>query len=573
MRRFLFLLDFLLSWFYDLRDNIKQLNKRERSKAFLVFIFYFSVIFSYYLIKPSKDSLFIHYVGAKHLSEAYIIIPIATFLFIFLYDYLVRKLERRLFGSLMMGFYILNVIGIWLMFAMGLKREAAYFLYVWSDIFSVSSVTLFWSITNDIYTSEVARKVYGFLGMGSVLGGCLGSIVTRGIVTKMDTENLILASSLFFVIIILLINRIDSIARQEASDRAHSGEKPQAKPEGRGISEIYRNFQLVMRSRYLFFFTLLVFLTITCSKLVDYQIGRVLEASIADKNAKTEFMGQLYFWANLISFVVLLFSTLFYRHLGIFGTLNIAPVINLITVTGFALIPTLTCITVTKILDGSIKYGITQVTREMLYIPTSKEAKYRAKAVIDILFYRMASVFSALLQIAFTSYIILNIQQFNIIIVAVLAATLWVLWKLKGAFINGLEEKIDRIFQENAAQLPPCEQDGEICKTFNENELLLAMTQRITEGTASGGGNVNAIEAVQDLLPSLAAAGSCVYKNISINKALLILSKLHRDPVNYSLCVTYLTIALPSKPRKYYAVLLSQDIPVKRAGELQKSLE
>lgn len=539
-------------------DMLAGIDKKERSKTILVFLFYFCVIFSYYLIKPSKDSLFIHYMGAKYLSEAYIIIPFATLIFLFLYDYLVRKLSRRVFGSLMMGFYILNVVGIWLMFEAGWKREAACFLYVWSDIFSVSSVTLFWSITNDIYTSETAKKVYGFLGMGSVLGGCLGSCVTEKIVTKMETENLLLGAALFFVIIIILINKIDAMAGQHSSDETGAPVEKHEKPSGKGMAELVRNFMLVVRSRYLLFFTLLVFLTITCSKLVDYQIGRVLEVSIADKNAKTYFMGNLYFWANLISFVVLIFSTLFYRYLGIFGTLHLAPMINIVTVAGFTACPVLSFITITKILDGSIKYGITQVTREMLYIPTTKEEKYRAKAVIDILFYRMASVFSALLQIAFTSYIILTISQFNIIIFAVLGATLWVLYELKKAFIRSLEGKIDRIFEENASALPA--QGPPPQAAAAESDILREMMLIVADREPSEDGRINAMEAIKEELPRLAAAWNSVYKNIHLEKALLILSRMHREAGIYSLCVNYINIALPQRVRRQYALLLSQAV-------------
>lgn len=556
------------------REMLSQIDKKGQEKTLLVFLFYFFVIFSYYLIKPSKDSLFIHYVGAKYLSTAHIIIPIVTLLFIFPYDYLVRKLNRKLFGSVLMGFYILNILTIWLIFKVGWKREASYFLYIWSDIFSVSSVTLFWSITNDIYTSEDAKRAYGFLGMGSVLGGCLGSIVTEEIVKRIETENLFLVPSLFFILIIFLIHKIDTIAQKETSVMVRDSEKSFAKPSGKDVSEIFKNFLLVMRSSYLLFFTLLVFLTITCSKLVDYQIGRVLEISITDKNLKTEFMGNLYFWANLISFIILIFSSFFHSHLGIFGTLHIAPIVNLVTLMGFTIFPVLPYITITKILDGSIKYGITQVTREMLYIPTTKEEKYRAKAVIDILFYRLASVFSAILQIIFTFWIVLNVRQFNIIIFLVLIGMLWVLHRLKIVFIRRLEDKIDKIYEDNADILPGIEDKGEnLSETFNEYKILHTLAGIIRKNASSETDNINPIDAIENELPRIAHVGIYNYHNTHITKAILILSRMNRESATYSLCINYLHIKLPLKIRKYYTILLSQNTPFKKVLAIEKSLK
>lgn len=565
----------------DFLCRFLKIEKNELEKTVYVFIFFFLVIFSYYLIKPSKDALFVHYVGTKSMSAAYVIIPILTLLFLFLYDYLVRKLSRKTFSITLIFFFVSNLIILWLMFKAGIKREAAYCLYVWSDIYSVATVTQFWSITNDIYTSEGAKRVYGFIGIGSQIGGILGSFVTTKIRGHIATEDLLLLSALFTGLIAAIIIRVDMLARRQEdisgpvalkSDEAHRS--------GKGFSEIYENFLLVVRSRYLLFFTILLCIMIMCSKLIDYQIGRVMEDVIPDKDSKTSFMGNIYLWANSLSFILLFFAPLLYRYLGIFGALVLAPSVNIITLGAFTVLASLGAIVVTKVLDGSLKYGISQVTREMLYIPCTREEKYRAKAVIDILFYRIANMFTALLMFIFTEVIALSMKSFNIVIIALLVINLWVLWMLSKAFVKELERKICLAWDErgfcaaeseagNSKSEAPAGQDmapspapdGE---PFDESALLDTLASKVKDAVKPELRFVNSIEVIAGNLPDLAKGGKLVHGSEGIEKAILILSRYYKDSFLYSLTMQYLTLALPCRIRRKYLLLLSQHAPVSK---------
>lgn len=560
-----------------------KIEKSELEKTVLVFFFFFLVIFSYYLIKPSKDALFVHYVGTRSMSTAFIIIPVLTLLFLFLYDFLVRKFSRRTFSTILIFFFVSNLIILWIAFKVGLKREAAYCLYVWSDIYSVATVTQFWSITNDIYTSEGAKRVYGFIGIGSQLGGILGSLVTTRIKGHMDTENLLLVSAVFTGLIAAIIIRVDTLARrQEESFNIHDLKSKKQDNCLKGMAEICENFRMVVCSRYLLLFTILLCIMIMCSKLIDFQIGRVMENVILDKESKTIFMGNVYFWANTLSFILLFFAPLLYKYMGIFGALLLAPSVNIITLGAFALISSLNAIVVTKVLDGSLKYGISQVTREMLYIPCTKEEKYRAKAVIDILFYRLANVFTAILMIFFTTVIALSVQSFNIVIIALLVINLWVLFRLSIAFVDELERKICLAWDErlndrfmDVKNVPdndlPLESESEASLSenkqnsqFDEKAVIQSLILKVKEALPPGSRFVNAIEIIAENLPDLAKAGRLVYKREGIEKAILILSRFYKDSLMYSLTMQYLTLALPYRIRRTYLLILSRHASASR---------
>ncbi|MDQ7824044.1 MAG: Npt1/Npt2 family nucleotide transporter [Candidatus Eremiobacteraeota bacterium] len=592
-----------------------KIERTELRKTILVFFLYFFVIFAYYLIKPSKDSLFIQYMGAESMPLAFIIIPLVTLVFLFLYDYLVRKLRRRNFAAILLIFFITNLITIWLMFRAGLKSQAAYTLYVWSDIFSVATVTLFWSITNDIYTSDGARRVYGFLGIGSQLGGSLGSLITRKAASFTETENLLPVSALFIVVIILFIFHIDGLVEETEASRHRELKDSLDLSSKKTFSELYSNFLLVLRSPYLLYFALLLCMMLMCSNLVNYQIGRVMENAIIGKESKTAYMASIYFWANTFSLVFLILAPFFYRLLGVFGTLGLAPVINLITISGFTVYPVIGFITITKILDGSLKYGITQVTREMLYIPCTKEEKYRAKAVIDILFYRLVKIFSALVMIIFTSLVLLSIRQFNVIIIVTLFFTMWVIYRLRLVYIKSIEAKIKKLYDEHIELMEPgeplwkadisiIEQEflrihrkqlasekqgkgstpeamrGSLAlpledlavlseKTaFNEETAMKKLLQILIEKAPEKSLTLDPLSLIDKELILIAPAGTKVYHNEYIEKAILLLSRFHRDSSVYSLCTQYLLMVLPYGARKKYTLLLSHHSPTRRLFEI-----
>ena len=60
-----------------------------------------------------------------------------------------------------------------------------------------------------------------------------------------------------------------------------------------------------------------------------------------------------------------------------------------------ALMPVLGVITLVKIIENSTDYSIHNTARHALFLPTSREAKYKAKQAIDSFFWRAGDVLQA----------------------------------------------------------------------------------------------------------------------------------------------------------------------------------
>jgi AAA family ATP:ADP antiporter len=93
--------------------------------------------------------------------------------------------------------------------------------------------------------------------------------------------------------------------------------------------------------------------------------------------------------------VATFFVSRLFRYIGVRGSLFILPTIPL---TGYSLIliyPALYMVRILKIMENSTDYSVQNTARQALYLPTSREAKYKAKAAIDTFFMRIGDVLLA----------------------------------------------------------------------------------------------------------------------------------------------------------------------------------
>ena len=80
-----------------------------------------------------------------------------------------------------------------------------------------------------------------------------------------------------------------------------------------------------------------------------------------------------------------------------------------------AIVPVLAFIRTAKLAENSIDYSLQNTTRNALYLPTSREAKYKAKQANDTFFVRMGDVLSAGLVFAGTTWLGFAPRQFALV--------------------------------------------------------------------------------------------------------------------------------------------------------------
>jgi AAA family ATP:ADP antiporter len=127
-----------------------------------------------------------------------------------------------------------------------------------------------------------------------------------------------------------------------------------------------------------------------------------------------------------VSFVIQAFLVWrIFKYIGVRGAQFILPGLSLATFSSILLHPTLSVVRELKILENGTNYSLQNTVRNALLLPTSREAKYKAKAAIETFCVRLGDVLQAGIIFVGTRMLHLTVAGFAAITIVVTG--LWTL--------------------------------------------------------------------------------------------------------------------------------------------------
>jgi len=163
--------------------------------------------------------------------------------------------------------------------------------------------------------------------------------------------------------------------------------------------------QLLLRDRYLLLIGLLSLLRNWVNCTGEYVLDRTLVASAPQLAAAAgisatryiaEFKGGYFGAVNVLGVLCqLLVASRVIRHLGVGRALLVLPVVALGGNLLMACLPVLTLVRGAKVVENGVDYSLQNTASNALYLVTSREAKYKAKAFIDAFLMRAGDAFAA----------------------------------------------------------------------------------------------------------------------------------------------------------------------------------
>jgi len=184
-------------------------------------------------------------------------------------------------------------------------------------------------------------------------------------------------------------------------------------------------FQLVLSNRYLQLIAALVVLLNLVNTTGEYLVARLLtnhvqELALANPAFNKQayigaFSGNYQFWVNVSAFLLQAFVTSrLVKYRGLRGVLLALP---LIALGGYAIVAAGVGFSVVrwiKTAENATDYSIMNTARQLLWLPTTREEKYKAKQAIDTFFVRGGDVLSAAVVYVGASRLHLTVQQFAV---------------------------------------------------------------------------------------------------------------------------------------------------------------
>ena len=101
-------------------------------------------------------------------------------------------------------------------------------------------------------------------------------------------------------------------------------------------------------------------------------------------------------------FVQLFFTSFVMQRFGVGIALLFLPIAAMTGSAGFLIAPILIFGSALNTADNAFSYSINQSAKETLYVPTTKDEKYKAKAFIDMFVQRFAKALAVVLSLGIT---------------------------------------------------------------------------------------------------------------------------------------------------------------------------
>ena len=443
-------LDRALRVFADVRAG-------EAPTALLLALNVFLLLATYYCIRPVREALILSVPSGPEI-KSYLAAGQAILLLglVPAYGALADRLPRRLLLNVVTVFFIVCLVVFYGLTRVGAPIAVVFFL--WVGIFNLMIVAQFWSFANDLYTKEQGERLFAIVAVGASLGAVLGARIAGWLIPIFGVPQLLLVAAGLLILAMLASNVVD--ARERALHETHlpvhltTAEIPAATGEyqiqtvedskkltvslpGIGAANRPGTFRLVFQNRYLLLIAWLVLIlnwvNTTGEYILSSTVANAAKMAVASGTAgglsESEFIGSFYsdflFFVSTVALILQLFVvSRLIKYLGVQVGVLVLPILAF---TGYAILaftPVLALVRVVKIAENATDYSIQNTVRNVLFLPTSRDEKYKAKQAIDSFFQRAGDVLSAV--VVFTGVTMIGLHPSGFARVNLVLAGIWV---------------------------------------------------------------------------------------------------------------------------------------------------
>ena len=384
------------TWGQRLLAPIAEVQREEVTSVLLLTLLMFLILAAYYFLKTAREVFILSEGGAEVKSYSSAGQALLLLFLVPAYGAFASRVSRVRLVQGVTLFFVLHLALFLAALGAGLHVGIVYFL--WIGIFNVMVIAQFWGFASDLYTQDQGKRLFPIIGIGASLGAWLGSLRAGTVVHDFGAPRLLIGAGIVLVVCTLLASVINRVVTT-ASPRTRAVEEPLGREGG---------FGLIFKDRYLTLIALLMVLLNVVNTTGEYLFGRyVVETANAlhgtgpdGAAARQAFIGatysSLFSTVNLAGFLLQMFVvSRVFKTLGVGTSLFIHPTIAMAGYVVMAIVPSLGAMRWLKIADNSVDYSLGNTTKQALWLPTSREAKYKAKQAVDSFFVRMGDVAQA----------------------------------------------------------------------------------------------------------------------------------------------------------------------------------
>ena len=401
-------LDRLLKIFGDVHAG-------EGGTVLLMFCNVFVLLVGYYVLKTVREPLILLAGGAQLKSYAAAAQALALSAYVPAYGWLASRLPRQKFLMVVILFFVACIQFFYFGGQLGFPH-LGFIFYVWVGIFSLTTIAQFWSYANEIYDKADGDRLFPLIAVGSVAGAPIGAALAERLFGLHESPFVMMQIAAALLLLHLALYKI---VNKHVAGNAAPAREPMKKGNG---------FALVLKSPYLRYIALFLVLLNIVNTVGEYILGQAVvtwgNTQIAANPAfnKEEFIGTFYgkyfFWTNVATILIQAFIvSRIVKKFGMKGVLFALPFVALCAYGLASVGAGLSILLYIKIAENSTDYSVMNTGKQMMWLPTSREEKYKAKQAIDTFFVRSGDMLAAgivflgthILSFSITSFAVANI--------------------------------------------------------------------------------------------------------------------------------------------------------------------
>jgi ATP/ADP translocase/CRP-like cAMP-binding protein/HEAT repeat protein len=377
-------------------------------------------MFAYNIVQPLTRSKVITSLGAVNVPWVQLGSGLIISALMIGYTRVFTSLPRRWALAIAQGAMAAAMLGFWVLFQTESGSVSVAF-YVWGALLGILLISQFWTLANAIYDPRQAKRLFGFVGGGVMLGGMAGSGLTALIVKSVGTNTLLVISAAALLASMLTVFVIVGRERQAVVGTTGMAD------EERGVT-LARAIELLRGSRQIQLIAIVISFGAFGAALLDQQVNMATEIfkGAGEEDSMGEFLAQIRFYTSLAAFVIQVWITpRIHRYLGIGFALIILPTNLSLTAAVVLLNTVLWAPALARVTDQSFRYTVDKTTREVLFLPLPSELRQEVKPLVDVTVDRMAKAAGSLLTLVLIQPWGLGLQWYQLSFVSLMLAAAW----------------------------------------------------------------------------------------------------------------------------------------------------
>jgi ATP:ADP antiporter, AAA family len=365
-----------------------EVRRHERRLVALLTLDVFCLLSAYYVLKIVREPLVLLEGGVVGRNAARGVQAAILLLIVPLYGRLASRYDPRRLVNRVYGAFLICLLSFPILSAVHVPIGGAFF--VWLGTFSITTLAQFWSLANDLFDEEDGKRLFPIIAAGGTLGGVVGAQLVVQLQRWLPAMQLVyVAAGLLALCIVLTHAVVDAAARRP--ELTHARPAPLDRRGG---------FRLLLSDRYLLLIGIGVVLLNVANSTGDQVLALLVDAracQLPDRAAR----GRLFmtFYASFQTWISVLTALLQIFVVGrVLQRVRITPallVLPILVACGYGLVgvlPLLGLARAFKIVENSTDYSMQNTLQQVLFLPTTRDAKYKAKAAIDTFLVRLGDL-------------------------------------------------------------------------------------------------------------------------------------------------------------------------------------